>query len=323
MSSSLTGGFRGGAGGRTVFDTTRAVYCWEWAGYPQYYVPLDDVDRTLLTDEDEAQQQSRGTAHEHSLRVGDSTRSRAARVYGADAIDGIRDTVRFRWDALDAWYEEDEEVFVHPRNPYTRVDALRSSRSVRIELDGVLLAESAAPVLVFETGLPTRYYLPRLDVRMDALRATDTRTECPYKGRTSEYWDAVTPAGTTADVAWSYAFPTRQLLPIAGLVGFLGERVDVSSVLSPISPDRRLPGRIAGSGRVRATDGIVREDGTTAVGRTLMLALVLLLVLVWVILAVVGILVKGLVWLTVVAAVLFLATLVFGGTRMRRRSPTR
>ena len=218
---------RGIAAGRTVFDTTRAMYLWEWAGYPQYYVPLDDVDRSLLEDEHVTHAQSRGAAAEHALVLPGSRREHAARLYGDDAIPGIRHTARFRWDALDAWFEEDEEVFVHPRNPYTRVDALRSTRHVRVELDGVVLAESSAPVLVFETGLPTRYYLPPLDVRFDALTPSGTRTECPYKGRTTGYWSAVTPTGTIADVAWSYDFPTRQLLPIAGMVAFLNERVDL------------------------------------------------------------------------------------------------
>jgi uncharacterized protein (DUF427 family) len=218
---------RGIAAGRTVFDSTRAVYLWEWAGYPQYYIPLDDVDASLLDDEHVAKPQTRGTAAEHALVVDGSRRPHAARVYGDDAIPGIQRTVRFRWDALDTWFEEDEQVFVHPRNPYTRVDALRSSRHVRVEVDGVVLAESSAPVLVFETGLPTRYYLPRLDVHLDALRPTDTRTECPYKGRTTEYWDAVTPRGAHADIAWSYAFPTAPLLPVAGSIAFLNEKVDL------------------------------------------------------------------------------------------------
>ena len=218
---------RGIAGGRTVFDSTRAVYLWEWAGYPQYHLPVEDVDLSLLEDEHRAHATGCGTAVEHALVLDGARRDRAARIYGGDAIDGIRNTVRFRWDALDAWYEEDEQVFVHPRNPYTRVDALRSTRQVRVELEGVVLAESSAPVLVFETGLPTRYYLPRLDVRFDALRETDTRTECPYKGRTTEYWDVVGQSGDTGDAAWSSAFPTRQLLPIAGMVAFLNERVDL------------------------------------------------------------------------------------------------
>ncbi len=142
-------------------------------------------------------------------------------------FDGLSGTVRFEWDALDAWYEEDEQVFVHPRSPYTRVDALRSTRTVRVELDGIVLAESSAPVLVFETGLPTRYYLDRTAVDFTRLIRTGTVTACPYKGTTSDYWSVRAGGTVAADLAWSYSFPTRQLLPIAGLIAFYNEKVDL------------------------------------------------------------------------------------------------
>jgi uncharacterized protein (DUF427 family) len=134
--------------------------------------------------------------------------------------------MRFEWDALDHWFEEDEEVFVHPRSPYTRVDALRSTRRVRVELDGVLLAESSSPVMVFETGLPTRYYLNRTEIDFEHLEVSDTITACPYKGRTTGYWSVRIGDSVHADLAWSYDFPTRQLLPIAGLIAFYNEKVD-------------------------------------------------------------------------------------------------
>jgi uncharacterized protein (DUF427 family) len=108
--------------GRTVLDTTRALYVWEWPNYPQYYVPLTDVDASLLLAERQPQRLKRGTAYRHGLRVGKTTRPGAARVYRDDAAPGLAGTVRFEWNALDAWYEEDEQVFVHPRNPYVRVD---------------------------------------------------------------------------------------------------------------------------------------------------------------------------------------------------------
>ena len=150
----------------------------------------------------------------------------AARVYRDDAAPGLAGTVRFEWNALDAWYEEDEQVFVHPRNPYVRVDALRSSRPIRAQLDGVVLAETTSPVFVFETGLPTRYYIPRIDVDFDHLVPTDTVTECPYKGRTSGYWSVRAGGAIQSDLAWTYDFPTRQLLPIAGMIAFYNEKID-------------------------------------------------------------------------------------------------
>ena len=98
------------------------------------------------------------------LRVGEVARPRAARRYQKSTDVGLGGNVRFEWDALDAWFEEDEEVFVHPRNPYVRVDALRSTRRVRVELDGIVLAASPSPVMVFETGLPTRHYVDLTEV---------------------------------------------------------------------------------------------------------------------------------------------------------------
>ncbi len=213
-------------GGEVVLDTTAAIYLWEWANYPQYYIALTDVRADLLVDERHEQKLSRGTARQHGLKVGDVNRPKALRVYGADALPGLAGLARFEWDALDAWYEEDEQVFVHPRNPYTRVDAIRSSRPVRIELDGIVLAESAAPVMVFETGLPTRYYLNRTEINLAHLVPSDTVTACPYKGTTSGYWSVQIGDTTRADLAWSYDFPTLQLLPIAGLVAFYNKKVD-------------------------------------------------------------------------------------------------
>jgi len=131
--------------------------------------------------------------------------------------------------------EEDEQVFVHPRDPYTRVDALRSTRPIRIELDGEVLAESGSPVLVFETGLPTRYYLNRTEVNFTPLVSTSTATACPYKGITSGYWTAQIGEASYPDIAWTYDFPTRQLLPITGLVTFYNERVDITLDGQPLT----------------------------------------------------------------------------------------
>lgn len=187
-------------GERTVVDTTAALYVWEHDRYPAYFVPVTDVDTELLT--------------------GDSlVRS---------GHDDLRNMVKVSWNAVDAWYEEDEEVFVHPRSPFSRVDALRSTRVVKLELDGVVLARSASPVMVFETGLPTRYYLNQTDVNFEYLETSDTVSHCPYKGTTTGYWSVVTANDSYPDLAWSYAFPTRQLLPIAGLIAFYNEKVDIS-----------------------------------------------------------------------------------------------
>lgn len=223
---------RGRLGGRTIFDTVRARYVWEWSHYPQYYIPRADVDPDILIDERVRHKGRRGTVQVHGLQAGSEHRTGAAQVVVDSPLAGITGTVRFDWGALDAWYEEDEEVFVHPRNPYVRVDAVRSSRHVQVRLGETLLADSHSPVLVFETGLPTRYYLPASDLRHDLLiRSTGTETACPYKGTTSYYLSARRSDGTVGDVlpdvAWCYSFPTAAVAPIAGLVAFYPDKVDV------------------------------------------------------------------------------------------------
>ena len=213
-------------GAEKVLDTTRALYVWEWPHYPQYYIPLRDVRSDLLVTEGHTQQTGRGLVELHGLRSGETHRPRAARVVTKATVDGLDGMVRFEWAALDAWFEEDEQVFVHPRDPYSRVDALRSDRQVRVELDGVVLADSRSPVMVFETGLPTRYYVNRTDVNFEHLVPSGTVTSCPYKGMTSGYWSVQVKDAVHKDLAWAYDFPTRQLLPIAGLVAFYNEKVD-------------------------------------------------------------------------------------------------
>lgn len=214
--------------GETVLDTTRALYVWEWPNYPQYYIPLADVRPGLLVAEGNEQHSPLGMVELHGLHAGTTQRPHAVRVLRQSSIAGLSGTARFEWGALNAWFEEDERVFVHPRNPYVRVDALRSTRTVTVEFEGVMLAESSSPIMVFETGLPTRYYFNPTEVDFAHLVRNDTVTECPYKGTTSGYWSAQIGDSVHPDLAWCYDFPTRQLLPIAGLVAFYNERVDIS-----------------------------------------------------------------------------------------------
>ncbi len=217
---------RAAQGDRVVLDTVSAHYVWEWANYPQFYLPRLDVDPDLLVTDGRTEETSRGTVQWFWLASTGIDGDPAARLVVESEHPLLIDTLRFEWDALDHWFEEDEEVFVHPRNPYVRVDALRSTREVRVELDGVELARSSSPVMVFETGLPTRYYLNRTEVRFEHLVPTGTVSRCPYKGTTTGYWSVVVDGVVHEDLAWSYDFPTRQLLPIAGLIAFYNEQVD-------------------------------------------------------------------------------------------------
>lgn len=218
---------RGFVAGVPVFDTLDARYVWEIPPFPQYYIPLRAMAEGVLVDEGRTDETGRGIARVHALRVGDDVRSAAALVFDESPVEGVAGTVRFRWSAMDSWLEEDEPIFVHPRNPYARVDAVRSTRRVVVSVDGLEVARSDAPVMVFETGLPTRYYLNRSDVRLDLLEPSSTQTSCPYKGTTSAYWSVTVNGQQYRDVAWCYDFPTLEVAPIAGLVAFYNERADI------------------------------------------------------------------------------------------------
>ena len=132
-------------GGQVVLDTTRALYMWEWPFYPQFHIPVGDVDAAALIDGGPAHRLRHGTVVTVGLRAGGVERPRAGRRYVESPIAEIVDHVRFEWDALEGWFEEDEQVFVHPRNPYVRVDALRSTRHVRIERETALCSHRAPP----------------------------------------------------------------------------------------------------------------------------------------------------------------------------------
>ncbi|MFG1808049.1 DUF427 domain-containing protein [Streptomyces sp. NPDC049040] len=219
---------RGMVGGHVVFDTRRALYVWEWRAYPQFCIPIEDLVDGSLADEGHTEKRGPGPARRQTLRVGSEVREGAAWVWDTGAPERLYGTVRFEWEALDSWFEEDEPVFVHPRSPYSRVDALPSSSSVRVELDGVVLAEAPHCVKLFETGLPTRYYLDRAHIDWTRLRPSDTVTQCPYKGTTSGYWSFAGDTAAPEGIAWAYDFPTVHASRIAGLVAFYNEHVDLT-----------------------------------------------------------------------------------------------
>jgi uncharacterized protein (DUF427 family) len=223
---------------------------WEVPYYPTYYLPVEDVSAGLVAtgatlpgsgtasrsatpsgsgiSSGSAPQHSpsRGTATVYDVVAGPVTASGAAVRYLDSPIEQLRETVRLDWDAMSEWLEEDEPVYTHPRSPYTRVDILASSRHVRVELDGVVLAESRSPRILFETGLPPRYYLPIVDVRRGLLRPSGKLTRCPYKG-TAAYWSVEVNGTTHEDLVWTYRTPLPESQKIAGLLCFYDERVDL------------------------------------------------------------------------------------------------
>jgi uncharacterized protein (DUF427 family) len=169
---------------------------------------------------------SRGEAYNFTVKGGDREVEDAAWHYPDSPLEELRGLIRFDWDAMDAWFEEDEEVYVHPHDPYKRIDILHSSRHIEVEVNGVKIAETRSPTLLFETGLPTRYYMPKVDVRMDLLTPTDATSGCAYKGF-ANYWSVQAGGETLADLAWWYRTPLPEAVKIAGLVAFYNEKVDL------------------------------------------------------------------------------------------------
>jgi len=214
-------------GGVTVADSADIKMVWESPHYPTYYFPPDSVRMDLLADSGETKRSpSRGTANLYDITVRDRTVAQAARVWNEAKIDEVAGYVSFDWKSMDSWFEEDEEVYVHARDPYTRIDILQSSRNIRVEVDGVTVAESDRARFLFETGLPVRYYLPKTDVHFEYLTPTETATSCPYKG-TARYWSIDTKGDTHEDVVWGYDTPLRESQEVAGFVAFYNEKLDI------------------------------------------------------------------------------------------------
>ncbi len=215
-------------GGITVAESTHVMLLHEFGRLPVFYFPLEDVRMDVMEATDRRSHSPlKGEASYWTIRTGSRVAEDAAWSYARPLPDGppIKGYLAFYWHLMDAWYEEDEQVFAHARDPYKRVDILPSSRHVRVVLAGVTIADSRRPRLLLETGLPTRYYLPEQDIRMDLLEPTETATRCPYKGQAS-YWSAQIGERVFKDIVWSYRDPLPACSPISSRLCFFNERVD-------------------------------------------------------------------------------------------------
>ena len=233
--------------GAVVVDSTEAVLVWE----PHRVVPAYAVPREHVRGELPPAPAGAEPAGPLGFRLADgqtvldpsvpfSVHTTDGEPLSLSAAGQTRQGVAFRpadpdlaghvvldFDGFDAWYEEDEQIVAHPRDPFHRLDILPSSRRVRVELDGVVLAESARARLLFEGPiLPVRAYLPPEDIRVPQ-RRSPTRTRCPHKGEAA-YWSLDVNGRTIDDLAWSYEDPLREVAPLAGLVCFFNERVDLT-----------------------------------------------------------------------------------------------
>jgi uncharacterized protein (DUF427 family) len=216
-------------GGETIVDTRAAVLLRQHGFLPVFWLPVADVAADLLVPSTwTTASPYRGTATYWHVRCGDRVAESAAWTY-ADPLPGspdLRGYVSLDFHSMDAWYEEEERIYVHARDPYLRADARRSSRHVVVEVGGTVVAETRRPVRLDETGLITRWYVPLADVERDLLEPSSTFTECPYKGR-AEYWSVRSGDGAlSVDAAWGYAQPLPDVGAVAGHLCFWQERED-------------------------------------------------------------------------------------------------
>jgi len=211
--------------GETIINSKRAILMIEHPGEQDYYFPIQDVRSDLLILSEQVEKSGyRGQKRFWHLQLGDTLIENAAWVYDEkeDRPD-FTGMIAFSWQALDHWYEEDEEIFYHPRNPYHRIDTIKSSRHVEIYVDSVKVADTVEPYFLFETGITTRYYIPEADVATKFLTPSTTETMCPYKGFAS-YYNLLAEGETIEDAVWVYPDPIPEAPKIKGLLAFWPEK---------------------------------------------------------------------------------------------------
>jgi uncharacterized protein (DUF427 family) len=216
-------------GGETVADSRHVKLMHEKGLLPLYYFPEEDVRMDLLEESDHTTYcPFKGDASYWSVRVGDEVAENAVWGYPEPIEDAppLSGYLAFYWRMMDHWHEEDEEVYVHPRDPYHRVDVLASSRHVRVSVNGEVVAETDRPKILFETGLPPRYYIPPEDVREEALVPSDKETQCPYKGVAS-YYSVEAGGEQVEDLIWYYSEPIPEAAKMKGHLAFFNEKVDL------------------------------------------------------------------------------------------------
>lgn len=214
--------------GEIIADSTTAHLLFETRHLPIYYFPRADLRFDLLRATDHSTYcPYKGTASYWSIAAGDRVSENAVWGYPDPfaEVATISDYVAFYWNRVDHWYEEDDEVFVHARDPYKRVDVVNSSRPLKVIVGGETVAETTRARFLYETRLPTRYYIPPEDVRMGRLVPSEKVTACPYKG-TARYWSVRIGDQWFADIVWSYPQPIPECPKIKGYLCFFNEHVD-------------------------------------------------------------------------------------------------
>ncbi|UCG54316.1 MAG: DUF427 domain-containing protein [Dehalococcoidia bacterium] len=226
-----------------VIADSKNVHLLRTGGPPYYFFPKEDVRMNLLVSTDHIHHSTTiGDAQYFTVMVGDQATEHAAWLYPKPISDNFNLTgyIAFVWDKMDAWFEEAEQVYVHPHDPHKRIDILQSTRHVVVVVVGEQIAETHHPVLLYETGLPTRYYLPKLDVRMELLVPSERITGCAYKGK-AQYYSVKVGDRIIPDIAWYYTYPTIEASKISGMICFFNERVDNLIIDGVAQPKLKTP----------------------------------------------------------------------------------
>ncbi len=223
----------------TIVNSKKVMILWlKDRKIPIYSFPKEDVRMGRLKPSDRSiQTDQAGEVTYWDIEMDDSILERAAWEFTnpPKEWDILKGHIQFEWKAMNKWFEEEEEVYVHLRDPYHRVDVLSSSRHVKVIIGGEVVADSKQPRLLFETGFPTRYYIPKEDVRMDLLEASELNTQCPYKGLAS-YWTAKVSDRVFENIVWGYPDPVAECPKIKDLYCFFNEKVDIIYVDDELDP---------------------------------------------------------------------------------------
>jgi uncharacterized protein (DUF427 family) len=207
-----------------VVDSKRVKLLHESGRLPVYYFPPADVREDLLEPSERTESSPlKGAARFWGVRVADRVAPDAAWTWSEPLLEGH---VALDWHSMDEWFAEDDQLFGHARDPYSRIDVHKSSRHVRVVRDGVVLADTRRSKILFETGLPPRYYIPAEDVRTELLVPSSTKTRCAYKGSAS-HWSVRVGDRVVDDLVWAYPEPLHDAEPIQDLLSFYQERVDL------------------------------------------------------------------------------------------------
>lgn len=216
--------------GKYIADSTSSLLVWEHPYYPQHYLPTTAFDQDAIKVGAEVKSDD-GTviAKQWALQVGSRSAENQAIAFVPDLSgpgEAVRDHVKVVFGAADSWLEEDTPIYVHPKDPFKRVDVLHSTRPITVSVGGKVVAKTTTSMHLHETGLPVRYYLPLTAVDQTVLRPSELRTQCPYKGE-AQYYSVEIGEKTWSDVVWYYVRPTIECAAIQGLVCFYNEKVDI------------------------------------------------------------------------------------------------